>query len=538
MCLPADIYARYHRLAGDNVLMVSGSDMHGTPTLLRALEEGVAPEVVANRYHEIHFDAYTRLGISYDLYTTTSTANHRAVAQDIFKRLLESGHLYEKAIRMPWCEREERFLTDRFVEGECPHCGYPNARGDQCDNCNRTLDPSDLKGIRCKRDGTAPVFRKTTHYFFKLPTFQKGLEEWIARQDHWRPAVKNMSLGFLREGLIDRALTRDIDYGVPVPVKGYEHKRIYVWVEALTGYLSASKEWASASSDPDAWKKWWHDPKARCVYFQGKDNVTFHTILWPAMMMGYDGRPPLNLPYDVAATEWLTVERRKQSKSQHHAIWLRDFLTRYGPDPLRYYLAAIMPETADSDFTWDGFLSRNNDELVGTLGNFIHRVLSLIARNFEGRVPEPGTLDDADRAALAACDRALRDAGAGLADRRFRDGLRAVMELAQHGNRYVDGRAPWQTIKTDRGRTATTLWVGLNLVITLRTVMHPYLPFASEKLHGLLAEPGTVRSAGWRRSTVVPGRALPPPVALFRKLEPSIVEEEVVRLRGGEPVRA
>ncbi|MBI2964794.1 MAG: methionine--tRNA ligase [Chloroflexi bacterium] len=537
-CLPADIFARYHRLAGDHVLMVSGSDMHGTPTMLRALQEGVAPAVIANRFHEIHYDAYTRMGISFDLYTTTATANHREVAQDIFLHLLRNGHLSEKTIQMPWCEREGRFLTDRFVEGECPHCGFPKARGDQCDNCNRTLDPVDLKGIRCKRDGTTPVFRDTTHFFLKLTDFQRPLEEWIARQDHWRPTVRNMSMGLLREGLIDRAVTRDIEYGVPVPVEGYEQKRIYVWIEALTGYLSASKEWSRAHGDPDAWKRWWHDPKAKCVYFLGKDNITFHTILWPAMLMGYGGQPRLNLPYDVPACEWLTIERRKQSKSQHWAVWLRDYLSRYDPDPLRYYLAAVMPETSDSDFTWDGFYSRNNDELVGTLGNFVHRVLSLIARNFDGKVPDPGEMDQADHAALEACDIALRDAAAGLSGRRFRDGLRAFMELAQHGNRYVDGKAPWQSIKTDRARTATTLWVGLNVIATLRTVIYPYLPFSSEKLHALLGEPATVLSTGWRRTTPEAGRTLPPPKALFKKLEPGIVEMEVDRMHGEEPVKA
>lgn len=531
-CLPADIFARYDRLVGDHVLMVSGSDMHGTPTALRALQENVPPSTIAQRYHEIHYDAYTRMGISYDLYTTTATENHREVAEDIFHTLLRNGHLYERTIKMPWCEREERFLTDRFVEGECPHCGFPDARGDQCDNCNRTLDPIELKRIRCKRDGSTPQFRDTTHYFLKLTNFQKQLEDWIGPQEHWRPTVHNLSLGLLREGLIDRAFTRDIEYGVPVPVPGYEQKRIYVWFEALSGYLSASKEWSRSSGDPDAWKKWWHDRSARSVYFLGKDNITFHTILWPAMLMGYAGKPELNLPWDVPACEWLTIDRKKQSKSLKNAVWLRDYLTRYDPDPLRYYLAAVMPETSDSDFTWGGFHSRNNDELVGTLGNFVHRVLSLIARHFDGRVPEPAALDDADRAALAACDTALKDAAAGLSGRRFHDGLHALMELAQAGNRYVDGKAPWQTIKQDRIRTATTLWVGLNMVATLRTVSYPYIPFSSEKMHALLAEPGTVLETGWRRVEPEVGRKMPAPLALFKKLEPTIVDEEVSRMSG------
>ncbi|MBI4219646.1 MAG: methionine--tRNA ligase [Chloroflexi bacterium] len=531
-CLPADIFARYHRLAGNHVLMVSGSDMHGTPTALRALQEGVRPEVVAERFHRVHSENYARLGIEYDLYTTTATENHRAVAQDIFSKLLQNGHLFESTVKMPWCERESRFLSDRFVEGTCPFCRSPGARGDQCESCGRTLDASDLIDIRCKADGTTPAFRETRHYFIRLSDFQKRLEEWVERQEHWRPNVRNATLSMLREPLPDRAITRDLDYGVPVPVRGYESKRIYVWFEALIGYLSASKEWAARRGDPDAWKKWWHNPEARSFYFMGKDNIAFHTIIWPSTLLGYAGAPPLNLPYDVPANEFLNIESRKFSKSRSFAVWLPDYLSRYDPDPLRYYLSAVMPETADSDFTWAGFVSRNNDELVGTLGNFVHRVLSLIARNFDGAVPEPGQLDDADRAALKACDVALEEGSRNLAARRFRAGLSAMMQLAQHGNRYIDQKAPWHTIKTDHTRTATTLWVGVNIVSTLRTISYPFVPFAAEKIHRLLAEEGTVLDVGWKRSTPESGRRLPTPVALFKKLEPSVADDELARLYG------
>lgn len=530
MILPADIFARYHRMIGNDVLMVSGSDMHGTPTALKAQQEGVPPEVVANRYHAIWVDAFDRLGLQYDLYTTTETANHYEVAQGIFSRLLKNGHLFESTQSMPYCEAEKRFLPDRFVEGVCPRCDFADARGDQCDNCGAILDPSDLLGIRCTTDGTTPVFRDTTHYMFGLGAFENRLREWISSQDHWRPQVKNMPLGMIRDGLPDRAITRDLEWGVTVPVEGYEHKRIYVWFEALIGYLSATIEWAKKRGEPDAWKRWWINPDARSYYFLGKDNIPFHTIIWPAMLMGCNFDPPYNLPYDIPANEFLTLEGKAFSTSRN---WANDVeaLERYDPDAIRYCLTAIMPETSDSDFRWSTFVSRNNNELVATLGNFVHRVLSLTHQNSRGVLPAPGTLDDADQAALAACDSALGDAGKHIADRRFRDGLRVVMALAQHGNRYIDARAPWETAKTDRERTATTLWTALNMVATLRTICYPFLPFSSAKMHRLLGGAGDVLNGGWARNMPEPGGPLPEPEALFRKLDESVIDEELARLR-------
>ena len=529
--LPADIFARYHRLVGNHVLMVSGSDMHGTPTMLRAREEGVSAEEIATRFHRAHSEAYERIGAAYDLYTHTDTPNHHAVSQDMFSKLLEAGYLREGTTQMPFCLVEQRFLSDRFVEGTCPHCGNPDARGDQCDSCGKTLDPIELGGLRCKEDGSTPEFRETRHFFLRLSAFQDRLQEWVSGQEHWRPNVRNFTLSLLQEGLHDRAITRDIDWGIKVPVEGYEDKRIYVWFEAVIGYLSAAIEWSrsdrNTTGDPDAWKRWWHDPDARPVYFQGKDNIPFHTIIWPAMLMGYGG---LNLPDDVAANEFLNFAGRAFSKSTKWAVWALDYLERYDPDPLRYYLSAIMPETADSDFTWEGYLQRNNDELVATFGNFVHRVLTITHRNFEGAVPTPGELNETDRAAIAACDTARDEVSRQLEARRFRDGLRGVMALAQHGNRYVDAKAPWRQIKTDRDAAATTLWTALNLVSTLRTIAYPFLPFSAEKMHALLGEEGDVLSLGWAHREPEPGTPLPSPKPLFKKLDESIVQEEADRL--------
>ncbi len=507
--------------------MVSGSDMHGTPTMLRARQEKISPLQVATRYHRMFQETNTGMGFSFDLYTHTDTDNHREVVHDLFLRLLERDYLREGTSSMPFCEVEERFLSDRFVEGSCPRCEATDARGDQCDACGALLDPQDLINIRCKDDGSTPRFRDTKHFFFRLTQFEDRLQEWVQSQSQWRPNVHNLTLRMLQDGLHDRAITRDVQWGVPVPVDGYENKRIYVWFEALMGYLSASKEWAKNIGQPDAWKIWWENPDARCVYFQGKDNIPFHTIIWPAALMGYGG---LNLPYDVPANEFLTLEGRGFSTSNNYAVWLTDYLERYDPDPLRYCLSAMMPETSDSDFSWSGYVRRNNDELVATLGNFVHRVMTLTSRNFDQQIPAHGELEDIDQQAITKCEETLREVGRQIERRRFRDALWAAMGLAQHGNRYIDTKAPWAQMKTNPEAAATTLWTALNLVATLRTVFYPFIPFSSERIHELLGFDGDVLSDGWRSRVVETGKPLPTPQPLFKKLDESVVELETKRL--------
>jgi methionyl-tRNA synthetase len=529
--LPADIFARYQRLAGNNVLMVSGSDMHGTPTALVAQELGVSPESVATKNHQAFVEAIEKFEISFDLYTRTNTDVHAEVTQGLFSSILKNGYLYEATQQMPFCLEEQRFLSDRFVEGVCPYCSYEKAGGDQCDNCGKTLDPSDLGGIRCTVDGSTPEFRETSHYIFKLSAMTERLLEWVEPQDHLRIQVRNMILAMLRDGLPDRAITRDIEWGVPLPegIEGYENKRIYVWFEAVIGYLSASIAWARSTDNPDAWKDWWHNRSARTFYFVGKDNTTFHMIFWPAILMARGGDPPLNLPTDVPANEFLNYEGGAFSKSRNWGIGALEALDRYDADALRYYLSATMPETSDTDFRWASFLSRNNDELVATLGNFIHRVLSMIARNFDGAAPARGETDEVDNAAIAECDAAMEGVGEQLEGRHFREALRLVMALAQHGNRYLDAKQPWQTAKTDMDRTGTTLSVGLEIVAALRTLMAPFLPQSARKLHGLLGANGDMQDNGWTRPTPEPGQPLPKPTPLFKKLDPTVVEEELDR---------
>ena len=436
--LAADIFARYHRLKGNQVLMVSGSDSHGTPITVRAEQEGIEPQEVVDRYHAVFLDSWERLGISFDLFTTTGTANHWEVAQEIFSSLLSRGYIYTDSMLLAYCPDCARFLADRYVEGVCPHCGGERARGDQCENCGRTLDPQELIQPRCILSGTTPEFRESEHFFLKLSAFQEPLLEWVRKQSHWRPNVLNFTRRFLEDGLKDRAISRDLTWGVDLPVEGYEEKRIYVWFEAVIGYLSAAMEWAKNSGHPDAWEPFWKDESTRAYYFIGKDNIPFHTIIWPAMLMAYGG---LNLPYDVPSNEFLSLEDRKFSTSQNWAVWVPDYLDRYDPDPLRYLLSINMPESGDADFSWSEFVRRNNDELVATYGNLVNRVLSFTYRNFDGLVPVPGSITEVDQAMIDTARLAMDAVDQNIAACRFKAAIAHAFSLAQAANRYLDTKA-------------------------------------------------------------------------------------------------
>ena len=530
--LPADIFARYHRLKGDNVLMVSGSDQHGTPITLRAEQEGITPHEVVARYHADFVSSWEQMGISFDLFTSTGTDNHRQVVHGIFTSLYEKGHIYEDVMRLPFCPECKRYLPDRYVEGTCPHCSNPRARGDQCDSCGRTLNPEDLIDARCQISGTTPRFQDSKHMFLRLSTFQSQLLKWVEDQDHWRPSVLNFTRSYLEEGLKDRAITRDISWGIPVPVEGYEDKRIYVWFEAVVGYLSAAKEWSQIHNRPDAWKDFWEDPKAKNYYFIGKDNIPFHSIIWPAMLMGFDG---LNLPYDVPANEFLSLDNQQFSTSRNWAVWLPDYLSRFSPDPLRYYLSINMPESGDSDFSWSEYTRRNNDELVATYGNLVHRVLTFTFRNFDGKVPTPETLDTQSQQLLEQAASVHHAVSQSLERCRFRLAMSQIMGLAQEANRYLNAQAPWKTLKTDRGAAATTLWVTLSTINCLKALMHPFLPFSSQELHTMLGFAGDVTRGTWEwegtTERMPPGQQLGEPKPLFVKLDDSVLKEETDRLQ-------
>jgi methionyl-tRNA synthetase len=561
--VPADIYARYHRLMGHDVLMVSGTDEHGTPVMVTADREGVSPREIAERYNQLIREDLRDLGISYDTFTRTTTQNHARVTTDFFRTLYEHGCLIEKTTLGAFSPTTGNTLPDRYIEGTCPICGYPEARGDQCDNCGNQLDPTDLINPRSIIDGSTPEFRETKHLFLDLPKFADRLRPWIESKKSWRPNVRNFSLALVGD-LKPRAMTRDIDWGVPVPVEGYppETKRIYVWFDAVIGYFSAAVEWAQNSGTPEAWRDWWQNPDATHAYFMGKDNIVFHTVIWPSMLLGYDeggelgaGKGPLHLPDEVIASEFLTMEGKQLSTSRSIAIYVRDVLERYDPDPVRYFLTAAGPETQDSDFSWVEFLRRNNDELLANWGNLVNRTLTNTYRQF-GEVPQPGPLTAEDRRALAEIEAGFESVGRLIDEARFKAALAEAMRLSSIGNQYVDHQAPWAVIKEDRERAATILFVALRLVDSLKTIFTPFLPFSSQRLHELLGHDGWIAgplefreiaeeggerhtiltgdytgwTGSWQPSELAPGQKLREPEPLFRKLDPGIVDEELARL--------
>ena len=524
--LPADIFARYHRLKGNKVLMVSGSDQHGAPITIRAERESTTPQEVVAKYHQQFIDCWNKLGISFDLFTTTGTANHAQVTHSIFLNLLNKGYIYKDRMLQAYCPKCQRFLPDRYLEGTCPNCGFARARGDECDECGKPLNSGELEDLRCHICATPPRFESSEHLFLRLSSFQDQLTGWIKGQTGWRHHVVSTTWKFLDEGLKDRAITRDLDWGVIVPQPGFERKRIYVWFEAVIGYLSASKEWARLQGDDNAWQDFWQGD-AKSFYFIGKDNIFFHTLVWPAMLMGCGG---LNLPYDVPANEFLTIEGKKLSTSRNWAIWLPDYLERYKPDPLRYALAANMPESGDSDFSWHEFLRRNNNELVATYGNLAHRVLTFAYRNFNGAVPAPGELDERSQRLIHGAEVALDSVDGLLYHCEFKEAIRQAMSLAQEANRYLDEQAPWKTIKTNRQTSAKSVYTVLSVLAALKTILYPFLPFSSEGLHSFLGFDGTVKEGGWKIQSLPPGQVLRQPEPLFVKLDEDIVAKESSRL--------
>jgi methionyl-tRNA synthetase len=518
--LPADIFARYHRISGNRVLMVSGSDTHGTPITVRAEQEGVTPAEIANRYHPEFLAYWDELGISFDLFTSTMTDNHRDVTHEMFRALRDNGYVEARTTDQFFDPQAGRFLPDRYVVGTCPFCGNEDARGDQCDTCGKTLDPIDLGSPRSKLTGATPQMRPTEHYFILLSKLQDQVATWLEGREGWRNHVVNWAQGFVKEGLHDRAITRDLAWGVPLPddaeLDSPNDKRIYVWFEAVIGYLSASKEWAQLQGDPDAWKAWWEDPAAESYYFIGKDNIPFHAVYWPAQLMGAGD---LQLPTNVPANQYVTFKGAKASKSLGVGKSVLAYLEDYQPDTLRYALATNLPEYNDVDLTEEEMVRRVNDELVATWGNLVNRVLAMTNKTFEGLVPEPGELDDRDRELLAAVDARLAAAGEQLERVELRAAVKEAMGGAQAVNVYLNALEPWKTAKTDLGRTATTLWTALQAINGLKVAFAPFVPFSCETLHTLLGGEGELAGEGWQRREVAVGTALGPPTPMFRKIE-------------------
>jgi methionyl-tRNA synthetase len=571
--LPADIFARFQRLMGRQVLMVSGSDSHGTPITVRADAENSTPLEVYQRFHEGFIDLFQQLGLHYDLFTSTHTENHFEVAQNMFLALKENGFLYP-ATELQWFAPSlGRFLPDRYVEGTCYICGYTNARSDQCDQCGSLLDPAKLIEPRSRIDNSTPELRETEHYYLDLGKLQPEVSEFLKeRQSYWRPNVLRQSLGQMEgEGLRGRPITRDLDWGIPVPLDGWKGKCLYVWFEAVIGYLSASLEWGKINGDPEAWRTWWKkDSAPRAYYFIGKDNIPFHAIIWPAELLGVGTRfdelmksepaAPMVLPHDVPANEFMNMEGQKISGSRNWGVWGRDFLSRYDPDPLRYYLTVSMPETKDTDWDWEDFYHRNNDELVATWGNLANRVLSFTYKHWEGVVPDPGEHTKLDLDLLTVVEGGFETVARELNAVHLRSALGEAMRLASEVNRYLDQTAPWAAIKTDRQAAARAVYTALRAIDSLKILLAPFLPFTSQRLHGFLGYEGqlfgeqsteTIRDAvgehlalryhpeqatgHWEPSQLEPGRQLNQPGPLFKKLDISIVAEERARLGSQTP---
>ncbi len=551
--LPPDIFARYQRMIGNEVLMVSGSDTHGTPVSVRAEAEGVDPAAVVDRYHAGFLESYLKLGLTFDLFTHTDTEIHWDATQRMFLRHRDGGYIYNDTQHQLYDPEAGRFLPDRYVEGDCPLCGRAGARGDQCDDCGGTYEAVELGHPRSRLTGNTRLeVRPTEHFFLDLGKLQPALRDWLRQgKAHWRPNVIRFARAQMEhQTLRGRPITRDLEWGVAIPVDGYDDKRIYVWYDAVIGYLSASVEWARLTGAPEAWREWWSpEGGARAYYFIGKDNIPFHAMMWPAMLIGHGG---LQLPWDVPANEYLNMYGRKFSKSRGHVIGIRGALERYQADAWRYALTAIAPEGNDVDFTWDDFVERVNNELVANWGNLVNRVLGFAHARFDGRVPEPGSMDAADRAILDEVRDGFRTVGALYEAVKLKQALMEARRLSQQANLYVHGKAPWKMLKTDRERAATSIFVALQVIDWLNLLWAPILPHSSQQLHEMLGREGrlfgrqyteTVRDARgshrvlrydhapavgvWAPEDLTPGAALPKPRPLFVKLDTDVAEREL-----------
>jgi methionyl-tRNA synthetase len=569
--VPSDVFSRYMRMAGHDVLMVSGSDEHGTPILIAADEAGVTPKQLADQNHRLIVEDLVGLGISYDLYTRTTVFNHYSVVQELFLQIYKNGYFVEQTTLGAISPSTGRTLPDRYIEGTCPICGFESARGDQCDNCGNQLDPKDLINPRSRINGEVPEFIETQHFFLDLPALATALGEYLDGREAegtWRPNVIRFSKNILAD-IKPRAMTRDIDWGIPVPLDGWRDnptKKLYVWFDAVVGYLSASIEWARRTGDPERWREWWNDPAARSYYFMGKDNITFHSQIWPAELLAYAGRGvgggrpgnfgALNLPSEVVASEFLTMEGKQFSSSRKVVIYVRDMLARYQPDAFRYFVAAAGPENQDADFSWAEFVRRTNDELVAGWGNLVNRTANLIHKNF-GEIPAPGELTDRDRRALDAAAAAFDTVGASIARHRQRQAISDAMAAVAEVNAYLSDTEPWKLKDpADRARLGTILHVAAQCVSDLNTILSPFLPFTANAVDRALGGPGDVQPQPeiveaddldggpsypiitgdyalirpWERRPIVPATPVPAAAPVFVKLDPSVVDDELSRL--------
>ena len=532
--LPADIYVRYKRLNGDDVIYICGSDEHGVPITISADKEKVKPQVIIDRYHEANKKAFARFGMSFDNYSRTSIPIHHETAKEFFLEFYNNGLFTEKKSLQFYDDKANMFLPDRYVEGTCPKCGNEEARSDECENCGSLYDPSELKNPKSKISGTTPTLKETTHYYFPLGKYQPALEKYVDEMNEkygWKDNVLNYCRGWFKDGLKDRAITRDLDWGIKVPVDSAAGKVIYVWFEAVLGYISSTKELSQQKNDPEFWKKYWQDKKTKYIAFIGKDNVVFHTIIFPAILMAWNelGKEQYCLPQNVPANEFLNFEGKKFSKSRNWGIDVDEFLNLFDADLLRYTLAANLPETRDTDFYWKEFQLRNNSELADILGNFINRTFTFVFKNFDGKVPTLGKLDKIDEEMLKSISDYPQKVSELFEKYKIRDGVNEIMNLAREGNKYFNDSEPWKTIKSNKEKCSTTLNVCLQAIYTLAELFSPVLPFSTEKVIKMLNS----KSVNWNESgkpQLKDGHQLNQPEILFPKIEDEMIEAQINKL--------
>ncbi|KAA3615086.1 MAG: methionine--tRNA ligase [Calditrichaeota bacterium] len=541
--LPADIFVRYHRLKKNDIVYICGSDEHGVPIMLRARKEGVAPQEIVDRYHKIIKESFKKFGIGFDYYGRTSSKVHHETSQDFFNTLAGKDEFVLKKEEQLYDPEAGIFLADRFVRGTCPKCKYEEAYGDQCENCGTSLSPQDLINPRSAITNAKPVMKETTHWFLPLEKYQPELEKWIDQHSDWKPNALGQIKSWFKDGLRDRAVTRDLPWGVPVPKKVAEQagtdangKVLYVWFDAPIGYISASREWAEQKGDPDLWKKYWQEQDTRLIHFIGKDNIVFHCLIFPAMLKAHG---QYVLPENVPANEFLNLEGDKLSTSRDYAVWLDKYLENFEPDSLRYCLASIMPETKDSDFSWKDFQARHNNELADILGNFINRSAIFCHKYFDGKLPQLGELSDLDKELIKKLEAAPQNLGGIINSHQYKNYVREAMDLARFANKYFNDKEPWKTRKENPDDCATTIHLCLQTVRALGILFDPLLPFTSEKIRVLL---NIAQQEEWDKAanqTLETGHKINQPEILFAKIEDEPIEEEIKKLKDNqEPEKA
>ena len=537
--LPADIFVRYHRLKGNDIVYICGSDEHGVPIMLRARAENKSPQEIADFYHEKNKASFAAFGISFDYYGRTSSPVHCKTSQEMFRKMAEKDIFILKTDKQLYDPEAKLFLADRFIIGTCPSCRYADAYGDQCEKCGTSLSPTDLIDPRSAITDAKPVLKESTHWYLPLADSQKALEQWIGKHPEWKTNVLGQIRSWFSEGLKDRSVTRDLTWGVPVPedvAKSQDveasGKVLYVWFDAPIGYISATKEWAREQGDPDRWKKYWQQDDTKLIHFVGKDNIVFHCIIFPAMLMAHGD---FVLPENVPANEFLNLEGDKLSTSRNYAVWLDDYLKIFNPDPLRYCLANILPETRDTDFSWKDFQARFNNELADILGNFINRTLTFIHKNFNGQVPDKGKLDSSDKELKKLLSEAPQKVGHYIDNFQIRQGIREAMDVARFANKYFNDKMPWKTIKSEPEKCATTLSLCIETIKTLSVILEPVIPFTAEKIKKLINLPDSKEINKWDNSgefSLPSGHMLNKPEILFTKIEDDIIEKEIEKLKG------